>query len=215
MSETVGLVIAGGGARGAYEAGALSVLLPALARRGERPTVLVGTSVGAINAAHLAATQHLDADEQAGGLVDRWRRVTKDEVIRPSMLRQAPLAGLRYAGELLGIPGVRLQSLLDPAPLERNLARWIPWRCLHRNVLRGEVEAVAVVATAARTGKSVAFVESSARTELRVSHVIDYVHARVTADHVRASAAIPILFPPVRVHRRRRRGAGMSTAARA
>jgi NTE family protein len=45
----VGLVLAGGGARGAYEAGALSVLLPALEARGERPGVLLGTSVGAVN----------------------------------------------------------------------------------------------------------------------------------------------------------------------
>lgn len=44
--NAVGLTLAGGGARGAYEAGALSVLLPELERRGERPTLYVGTSVG-------------------------------------------------------------------------------------------------------------------------------------------------------------------------
>ncbi len=53
--ERVGLVLAGGGARGAYEVGALSVLLPALEEAGQRPTVLVGTSVGAINIAYFAA----------------------------------------------------------------------------------------------------------------------------------------------------------------
>jgi NTE family protein len=66
LSETreappaVGLVLAGGGARGAYEIGVLSALLPALDQRGERPTVIVGTSIGAMNAAYLAAT----ADER-------------------------------------------------------------------------------------------------------------------------------------------------------
>ena len=49
----VGLVLAGGGARCSYEIGALSVLLPALRGR-ERPQIIVGTSVGAINAAYLA-----------------------------------------------------------------------------------------------------------------------------------------------------------------
>ena len=65
--ERIGLVLAGGGARGAYEAGALSVLAPALEERGERPTVFVGTSVGAINAAYLAGSRHLSAEEAAAG----------------------------------------------------------------------------------------------------------------------------------------------------
>jgi len=51
----VGLVLSGGGARGAYELGALSVLAPVLERRGERPRIIVGTSVGALNASYLAA----------------------------------------------------------------------------------------------------------------------------------------------------------------
>ena len=46
----VAVVLPGGGARGAYEIGALSVLLPALERRGERVEIWCGTSVGAINA---------------------------------------------------------------------------------------------------------------------------------------------------------------------
>jgi NTE family protein len=57
----VGLVLAGGGARGAYEAGALSVLLPMLEQRGQRPRIVVGTSAGALNVSFLAANAHLPA----------------------------------------------------------------------------------------------------------------------------------------------------------
>jgi predicted patatin/cPLA2 family phospholipase len=46
--EKVGLVLAGGGARGAYEAAVLSVLLPALEARGESPAVIVSTSLSAL-----------------------------------------------------------------------------------------------------------------------------------------------------------------------
>jgi NTE family protein len=59
----VALVLAGGGARGAYEIGVLSVLLPAL-EEDERPQIIVGTSVGAINTAYLAA----NADQPPGQL---------------------------------------------------------------------------------------------------------------------------------------------------
>ena len=55
MTEPIALVLAGGGARGAYEAGVLSVLLPALPPD-QRPNIIVGASVGAVNGAYLAAT---------------------------------------------------------------------------------------------------------------------------------------------------------------
>jgi NTE family protein len=199
--ERIGLVLSGGGARAAYEAGALSVLLPALERRGQRPSVYIGTSVGAINAAYLASSMQKPAEEAAGGNLDRWREVSKGQVIRPILTRQVPLTVLRYAGEVLSVPGVRLASLLDPTPLQNNLARWIDWDALHRNVRGGSVGAVAAVATAARTGRTVVFVESRTRRTLHQSHVIDYVPSRLTHEHVRASAAIPILFPPVRVNK--------------
>src|SRR5919204_2842052 len=147
--ERIGLVLSGGGARAAYEAGALSVLMPALERRDERPSVYIGTSVGAINAAYLASVRHQPAEEAVGGGLDRWREVSKGQVIRPILMRQVPLTALRYAGEILSLPGVRLPSLLDPTPLQNNLARWIDWDALHRNVRAGEVGAVAAGATAA------------------------------------------------------------------
>jgi predicted acylesterase/phospholipase RssA len=187
-----------GGARGAYEVGALSVLLPELERRGERPSIFVGTSVGAINAAGLAATSHLSAEESIARELARWREVEPAAVIKPVIWR-LPLTAMRFAGGLLGLPGVRLESLLDPTPLERNLRTWIEWPQLHRHVAQGPVGSLAVVATAARSGRSVAFVEGRLPPGARRSRVIDYVAAELDQAHVRASAAIPILFPPVRI----------------
>jgi NTE family protein len=45
------------------------------------------------------------------------------------------------------------------------------------------------------------FVEAESKEAPPRSHVVEYVHARLEHQHVRASAAIPILFPPVRVDR--------------
>ena len=58
---------------------------------------------------------------------------------------------------------------------------------------------VGTVATAARTGRTVVFVEGHHERVTHRSHAIDYVPTRLDEHHVRASAAIPILFPPVRV----------------
>ena len=63
IDRSVALVLAGGGARGAYEAGVLSVLAPELEKRRLRPRIVVGTSVGALNAAFLAANAHRPVPE--------------------------------------------------------------------------------------------------------------------------------------------------------
>ena len=88
--QRIGLVLSGGGARGAYEAGVMSVLGPALDQRGERPSIYIGTCVGAVNATYQAAAAHLPAEEEAAGGVERWRQVQKNTIMRPILLRQAP-----------------------------------------------------------------------------------------------------------------------------
>ena len=197
--DSVGLVLAGGGARGAYEAGAVSVLLPHLEERGERPSIITGTSVGALSAAFLASVAHLPASEAAAGLLECWRAVGKNEVIRPIVRRAAPSTLVRYAGEVVGVPGLRLSGLLDPTPLAATLDAWIDWRALHRNVREGALDAIGLVATAAASARSTVFVEGRSQDELFDSYGIDYHPIRIGNDHVRASAAIPSIFPAVHV----------------
>ena len=194
----IGLVLPGGGARGAYEAGALSVLIPALEARGERVEIVCGTSVGGINAAVVAAVASLPAREQAHVFLERWRAVRKGSVIRPVIGVGTGLGLLRLAGEVLELPGLRAASLLDPSPLANSLDGWIDWHALHANVAARVIEAVCVVATSVERGVPVGFVESAAKPP-RSDREIEYVHTRLEGQHVRASAAIPLLFPPVEV----------------
>jgi NTE family protein len=128
-----------------------------------------------------------------------WKQLDKSQVIRPILRRQGPLAALRFAGELLSVPGVRLPSVLDPTPLHASLDRWIDWDALHRNVRDGLVDSMAAVCTSARTGRSVVFVEEASERIFNRSHAVAYVAARVDKEHVLASAAIPLLFPPILV----------------
>ncbi|HEX4108606.1 MAG TPA: patatin-like phospholipase family protein, partial [Solirubrobacteraceae bacterium] len=194
----VGLVLAGGGARGAYEMGVLSVLLPFLESRGERPSIFVGTSVGAINAAAMASTAHLPAEEAVEVGMARWREVEPRSVLRSLVGSQVALVALRYAGEIARVPGVRLQSLLDPAPLHDNLERWVDWAAMRAN-LDGDQLCLGVVTTAARSGRSVVFVDGCLHEERHRSHLMDYVPAEIGPLHIQASAAIPLLFPSVRI----------------
>src|SRR5512145_683862 len=85
----VALVLDAGGARSAYQVGALEVLLPDLAERGTRPRLLVGTSAGALLTGTLAATAHLEPEAQAAHLRSALGRATKQHVMRP-LWRQVP-----------------------------------------------------------------------------------------------------------------------------
>ena len=79
----VALVLDAGGARSAYQVGALEVLLPALAERGTRPRLLIGTSAGALLTGALTATAHLEPEDQIARLNSMLGQTTKQNVMRP------------------------------------------------------------------------------------------------------------------------------------
>ena len=102
---------------------------------------------------------------------------------------------------MLELPGMRAASLLDPSPLARSLEGWIDWDALHANVARGGLHAVCVVATSLDRGLPVGVRrERASRRRARTVRSATS-HTRLEGQHVRASAAIPLLFPPVEVDR--------------
>ncbi|BCJ75969.1 hypothetical protein CS0771_55130 [Catellatospora sp. IY07-71] len=198
--ELIGIAVAGAGARGAYEAGVLSVLLPAMEEFDQRPTVWIGTSVGAVNAALFASLAHLPAKEAVDVALDRWRQV------RPEDVFHAPLSNsvrtvLRYLGEVAGT-GARLHSLLDTAPLRTTVESWMDWPQLHRNThaRNGPIDAVGVCATGCGTYRTAMFVEGRLAGKLPAAdheRGVDYKKTSLRPEHIMASAAIPVAFPPV------------------
>ena len=135
----VGAGLDAGGARSAYQVGALEVLLPALAERGSRPRLLVGTSAGALLTGALSATAHLEPDDQIARLKSMLGQTTKQNVMRP-LWRQVPEVLARYASETLGLSYFRLRGLFGSQPLAQTLAKSIDWEALHRNVEEGVIE---------------------------------------------------------------------------
>ncbi len=198
----VGLVLSGGGARGAYEVGALSVLLPWLKRKtGERPEVIVGTSVGALNAAFLGSTADADPEAQLEQGCERWLGIGYRDVLKPLLSGSELTKVTRLFASFL-FPAVTPYSLLDPAPLRATLSGLIEFEAIHRNVEASKLHACAVVATAAYTSRSVVFHDGgTAPTPDDDPDGIVYVATALGVDHVRASAAIPVAFPGVEVEK--------------
>jgi NTE family protein len=202
------LVMSGGGARGAYEAGVLSYVLDDLPRRLGRPIrfqIVTGSSVGAVHACYVAATM---GNPDAGrGLVAIWRSLDVSGVYRLGVtdvvnvpLRLLGLARARIVAAEKDIPE-RLTGLLDTLPLEQLVRDRIPWEGLRHNVDAGDIDAVAIAATEIRSGKTIVWVDNREKQVTRWARD-PFVIARPAAlgpAHALASAAIPFLFPAPRI----------------
>ncbi len=203
------LVFSGGGARGAYEAGVVRYLLQDLPKRLGHPPkfdILCGTSVGAIHACFLGATAH-EKPDRADRLVEFWTQMHLEEVLPLSAadLFRLPrrLLGVRRVAEAMrgGEAPERLYGLLNTEFLERLVVRAIPWRSIRRNLREERVDAICVAATQIGTGRVVIFMDTRDRrvpTWTRDPMIVPRP-TRLLPTHALASAAIPLLFPAVRV----------------
>jgi NTE family protein len=196
---SVALVMSGGGARGAYEVGVLSVLMPELERRGERPSIVVGTSVGAFNAAFVAASAHRPAADALDDGIRTWHELVWTDSLEPLGVAGEEPVRRRLIAQLLGVQRPRVHALLDPTPLEATLERIVDFRQMARNVADGALDSVAVATTSALTGRTVVFHAGGESPEHDPVRQIDYVGTDLDGSHIRASGAIPGLFPAVHV----------------
>ncbi len=196
----VAVVLSGGGARAAYEVGVMSILLPLLEERDERPTVFLGTSAGAINTVLFAALSHLPAKDAVHQAVELWLSFDKRQVFEP-VLMSVPPRGWEFLGGLINLPD-RLSGLLDNRPLLEMLETRLDWSQFHRNLRGGDLDAVAVATTTYPAGRTAVFAEGRLASRLPATDddkPVDYVQEDITPQHVWASAAIPVLFPAVRL----------------
>jgi NTE family protein len=201
----VGIVLSGGGSRGAYEAGILQYIRTDMAKRlGYQVPIdiVTGTSVGAINAAFMAATMS-DPDTQAQQIVSAWSSLQIEELIgmRPADLWRG--AKILLGGEPPPPPpgSFRYGGLLDTSGLERFVIRTIPWRGIERSLRSGKLHALSVSATHVGTGHTVVFLSSAEPVPREWSRdpFVRHRAARIGPRHVLASAAIPMLFPAVKI----------------
>jgi NTE family protein len=192
----IGAVLSGGGARGAYEFGALQALAPVVE---EPPRIVVGTSAGAIGAAYLGAEAHRPLADVARDGAAAWAALEFGDVIGPILSVRELARALLYGLEVLGVPAPPVRSLLDSSPQAETIARAIDFEQLARNVETGAIESAAVVATSYDSARSAVFHHGGASPPTDDVRGIDYVATPLAVEHVQASSAIPSLFSAVKV----------------
>ena len=194
-----GIVLSGGGMRGGYEVGTMIGMMEVLGQKADDEPVFrvfAGTSVGAINATFFAAHSHR-GDHGVHRLRNIWGSLRlKDHVhVRAFGLVRWPERWRRLLGPL--IDEQRGTSLIDARALEQIVQRSVDWDKLHENVRAGRVSALLIAALHVVSGRTTVFAELAPGFDYAPSRDQrrSLRYAEIEADHVLASAAIPLLFP--------------------
>lgn len=189
----IGLVLPGGAALGAYEAGVVDYLVRDVSDALGAPVpldILCGTSVGAVGTTLLAAF----ADAPRAGadkLTHLWRSLRIEQFLRADVLR-------RWCS--LGRTRGRVGGLLRTREIERLVAGHIPFGRIAANLRHRHLVAASVSATHVATGSTVVFVQSDVPlTNFARDRNVAARPAHLGLGHLMASSAIPLLFPSVRI----------------
>lgn len=204
-SPLTGLILTGGGARAAYQVGVLQALMEirraAAGGRGNPFPIIAGTSAGAVNAAALASR----ADDVEGAIeqmVEVWGHVHAEQIYRADSLglirsgaRWVTLFSLGWA--LARWRRLRPKSLLDNEPMLQTLREFVPLRRMRR-VMRGEhLHALAISASSYTSGEHVTFYDTLHDIPPWSRSQRLAVRTPITPEHLRASSAIPFMFPAI------------------
>lgn len=194
-----GLVLPGGGARGAYQAGVLNAISDLLPGERNPFPVIVGASVGAINAAALACHAG-DFKSGAKHIVDLWSKIHACDVYRTD-LRSITACGLRWMLSLtLGGLGVaNPKSFLDNEPLERLLQRELDLSLIGEAIAKDALRAIGITASGYSQGAAITFIEGISEVEGWQRARREGIRCRLTIDHLMATLALPFLFPARRI----------------
>ena len=195
----VGLVLSGGGARGAYEVGVLTWLADYAPEVLSAIRVITGASVGAVNGAFVASRGVTPASAHA--LMDVWRGLQVDRVLRFSRRHALSMlwsSGSRWMGRGASPP----VGFFRGSALAELIRREIRWGGISRTIGAGRLDGVAVATTEIGSGRTHLFVEHTPTLEHpRWPHDPSLVarEGPIRPEHVLASTAIPLIFAPVQI----------------
>ena len=189
------VVLSGGGARGAYQAGVLREL---------RFPIVSGISAGGINAAFIAA--HADPlGASAPELCAIWRRLHAGDIFHadPSSLARHFARWVVRLSSGGGAMAPEVRGLVDTRPLRHvieNAVATVDGEIvgIADNVERGLLKAITLTTLNYTTGQTVAWVQGDNIQHWERPRRRNY-KTRLSVDHVLASASLPLFFPAVRL----------------
>jgi NTE family protein len=194
------LVLTGGGARAAYQAGVVRAMAEMWPKKEMPFKVVTGISAGSINASLLA---HYSDDFLAGTekLWALWNTLRVDKVFRSDSVSVLRLATFVLRDLALGSFFKRPVNshLLDTTPLRKLLLDNVDFARIHAHVNSGSLHAFAVTTTNYHTGCAITFFDGAGdRPEWVRNNHLGW-RRPIQVEHILASSAIPVFFPAQKI----------------
>ncbi len=192
------IFLSGGGARGAYQAGALKCISDILGG-GQFPADILSTvSAGAINGTQIA----MNADDfrlATNNLVKLWGSLTSEQVFRAGNLSLMKSVARNFISMALHLNMSGGQHLLDTEPLKELLEEQIDFGRIKQNIDKGLLSAFEVATTCFESAQTISFVHTldSNVGWRKIRHYSQ--QAEIKLEHIMASAAFPMFFPAVNI----------------
>jgi NTE family protein len=195
-----GLVLTGGGARAAYQVGVLSAITKFVPRNHGIPfPILSGTSAGAINATSLACYAscfHLGVKK----LEWMWKNLKTNQIYHSDAFRVFSHLSKGVLGSFQAdYANKSARSLLNNDPLRDLLNLVIDFKRIDTNLLKGYLSAISVTASSYTSGDSISFYQSEHTISPWFRAKRHGEPSQINSEHLMASAAIPMVFPSIRL----------------
>jgi NTE family protein len=200
LDKRIGLVLPGGGARGAYQVGVLKALAEMLPRRTPNPfAVLSGTSAGAVSVAVLASRAR-SFRTAVTDLERVWANFRSGQVFRSDAATMLRSSLHWFAALVLGGLGDRNpKALLDNDPLWALLRGRINFDAIQHAIDRGHLRALAITAAGYDSARSITFYQGAPDLEPWERVRRKGRPTRIVLEHLLASVAVPMIFAPVQI----------------
>lgn len=205
QSESLGLVLSGGGSRAAYQIGALRALIPYLQKTGSPFSIYVGSSIGAINSLLFAAASRQGIQFAVDQLTDLWEERTFSNTFSGSpsrsFLKAIKIATVQY---MAPGPNPTDDSIFNPSPLMKRVDDSIDhYGGLTPDARDPNISGVAVITTLeGPERKPLLFVSTHkqiSEENLKGATFEICYRDHLSAKHGFASAALPSVLPPVKL----------------
>ncbi len=199
MNQKISLVLSGGGARGAYQVGVLKAVAEILKPTSDDPPfkILSGSSAGAINTAKLA-TGSQNFSTATDDLIQLWSNIKSEQVFKTDLLSLN-----KFGLSALLSTTKKFNALLDTTPLKKLIEDNCQFDRIQTNLESGVYDSIIITANNYSSNTATSFIQSAARVNQELMFWKESrrkaVHAELKAEHIMASSAIPVLFPPINI----------------